>query len=173
MRIEQLAQRALRRLRAFSQMRVGIPVEAQQVADHPDEARREQIARLREHCAEIGAGPLQLPAVSADAKGHLGLVALHAELAEQANQVRVGLAVEDQKAGVHRSGGAIERHVHRVGMPAKAPVTLVQRHPVALALQQPGGAQPGHPGADHGDVAGMPARCGFGREIVGVLGHRQ
>jgi hypothetical protein len=48
------------------------------------------------------------------------------------DEVRIGPLVEDQEAGVDRVRHAVERHVDGIGVTARRPARLEQRHVVAL-----------------------------------------
>jgi hypothetical protein len=89
--------------------------------------------------------------LQADGEGHLALDAVHPEVVEQGGQVRVGLVVEDEEAGVHRMRHAVEGDVDGVRVAAEARRRLEERHGVALR-QQPGGGKAGDARADDGDA---------------------
>ena len=146
-------------------------VEAQQVAQHAQKTRVDQVGALGKHRAEVGAAPLQGAAAAQRCwhlhrKRHVRRGRLHAQLGKQTDQVRVGPLVEDQEAGVHAVRDAPERHVHRVRMAAEARIRLEQRHlHIPQLAQLPSRAQAGDARADDGDARHRrtPAQAGPGR----------
>jgi hypothetical protein len=126
----------------------GGAVEAQHLGEHREVARVREVALLREQPGRAACpGVLQPGRVVPHAHRHLGVLRGHAELAEQADEVRVGRVVVDDEARVD----ADVRQVVGVRVPAEARLGLEERD-VVRALQDVGGRQAGHTGPDHGDA---------------------
>ncbi len=110
----------------------GQAVEAQDLGQHLQKARAQQIAPLREHAAQRTAAPFQARAAIGlrhlHGKRHLGGSRGHLQLLEQTRQQRIGAVVEDQKSGVHALAHAAQRQVHRVGVPPEMAARLQQGH---------------------------------------------
>ena len=128
-----------------------LAVEAQNVREHRPERRTQQVALLPEHRGQAAARPFEIGILQADGERHLGLDALHPERIEQGDQVRVGLFVEDEEAGIDWMGFPVHRHIDRVRVPAEARRRFEHGHPAMLA-KQPGAGQSGDTGADDSDA---------------------
>ena len=131
----------------------GVPVEAPHLGEHPQVGGPGEVGRLREQAAEpAGARVLEAAARAPHAHRHVRLLRRHAQLAEQAQEIRVGAAVVHDEAGVDVDGAAVGRgQLVGVRVPAQPVVGLEQRDVVA-ALQEVGGREPGDAGADHGGL---------------------
>ena len=77
-----------------------LAVEAQDVAHHPQKARRQQIAPLCEQGVQIGAGVFDPAPGIGHAEAHRRVAAAHAQGVQQGDEVRVGAVIEDNEAGV-------------------------------------------------------------------------
>ena len=75
----------------------GVPQEADDVAEHPQEARVGCVPGLREGTPT---GPLDPAAAAADRERHLRILGAEPELAEEPNEVRVVRLVVDDETGV-------------------------------------------------------------------------
>ena len=115
-------------------------IEAQQLRQHPQKARAQQVAPLGKHGGQAGAAPLQRPGAQRararhlDGKRHVRRGRGHLQLVQQRDQAGVGALVEHQKAGVHpvRHGLAMrigQGHIHGVGVAAEVATRLEQRDP--------------------------------------------
>mgnify|MGYP001380727387 CR=1 FL=1 len=60
--------------------------------DHVEETGRDEVLLLREHSLEAERSPLDV--VGGQREGHVGALGFHAELAEEADEVRIGREVE-------------------------------------------------------------------------------
>ena len=136
-------------------------IEAQQVAQHPDEARVQQVAALGEDRVETGAAPFERAAAQRarrlDRERHVGLDCLDAQFFKQLDQGRIGAFVEDQEARVHAVGDRTARRgqgdVHGVGVAAKVVCGLKQGQ-IGVPMQCVGCSEAGDTGADDGDFHG-------------------
>ena len=111
--------------------RAGLAVEAQDVGQHAQKARVEQVGALGEHGVETGAGPFQAGRAGArqlDRKRHLARRRLDSEFIEQPDQVRVGALVKHQEAGIDAERGAVERDVDCIAVTAEITARFEQRH---------------------------------------------
>ena len=133
--------------------RRGEPVEAQDLAQHPQEGRAQQVAPLREHAVEVGSAPLQPVGAALDRERHVRGGGLDPQLVEQLDQQRIGPVVEDEEADVHAVAHAVQAHVHRVCVAAEVAARLEQRH-TGFGRERPGGGQAGDARADDGDALG-------------------
>ena len=79
----------------------GFAVEAQDVAYHAEEARRCQIASLREQGIDAAARVLEAAVEIADAEAHVRRLAADAEFLQQGDKIGVGPVVVDDEARVH------------------------------------------------------------------------
>jgi hypothetical protein len=98
---------------------------------------------------------------------HVGGLRVDRELAEQAQQIRVGAIVvhEETRVEPHRSVGAVDRH--RVRVPAQARLALEQVDLMTTA-EEVRGRKAGHAGADHGDPLHAGVRYTLGGRAVSM-----
>ncbi len=122
-------------------------VEAQDVGQHPMEARPHQVAALGEQSPEGGAGIFDTTAIDADAERHVAGVAGHAQLLEQLAKIGIIALVEHDEAGVDRPVLALPPDARRIAVAAQPGFGLIERDVVALP-QQPSRRQPGDAAAD-------------------------
>ena len=125
-------------------------VEARDVAEHPDEAGVGEAALLGEHA--LGTAPpgiRQAAPLARDAHAHLGGLGRHVELAEQAQQVRVGLLVVHDEAAVDAQAAVASGDVVGVRVSAE-PCVALEEGDVVRRAEHVGGGQAGHAGADDG-----------------------
>ncbi|MNF69191.1 hypothetical protein D3C84_510660 [compost metagenome] len=118
----------------------GFFVEAQNIAQHAPESRRQQIASLGEKAVEVIAVVLETAVGVGDRKAHLRGFETHTQLAEQANEVGVGPVIENDKPGIHRITLTIDRHVFSVRMPAKT-ITGLKQGDLVSTIEQIGAGQ--------------------------------
>lgn len=145
---------------------LGRAVEAQDVAQHAQEGRRQRISRPGEQGAGVAQRIFDPPAVEAGAEAHVAALDRHVELAEEPAEVGIGRVVEDDEAGIDRlvapapgDDGAC--------MPAEPRLGLEERHP-RMTHEREGRGQAGDPATDDGNARGSPPptiamRCGFPR----------
>ena len=126
------------------------PVEAGYLSQHPQVPRVDGPPALGEQAVESdSAGVGQAAPVAGDAHAHQRRAGLHAQLAEQPQQVGVGPLVVDDEAGVDAQPMPVNGgHVVGVGVPAQTPIGLEERHVVGSA-EHVCGRQARDPGADH------------------------
>ena len=140
----------------MSQQPLGGAVEALHLREQAQVGQVPGAARLGEQARDpAGAGVLQTAALAGDRHAHLGRLRGDAELAEQPQQVGVGLLVVHDEPTVDRHrppGGAGD--VVGVGVAPQAIVGL-EEGDVVCPLQQVRGGQPSNSGADDG--GGRPA----------------
>ena len=106
-------------------------VEADEVGEHPPEARTEEIGALAEQAGEARARIFDPAAVERGREGHVGFARVDAEDSQQLDEIGIGGGVEDDEAGVDGELGAVEPNGDRVRMPADPTGLLVDRHVVA------------------------------------------
>ena len=124
-------------LRTGTGQRGGDAVEANDVCQHAQEFRIDDIAALGKNTVQAGAAPFQALAVPGvrhlDRKRHVGPGSFHAQFGKKIDQLRVGTFVEHQKAGVNavlNRGGAVlagQGHVNGVRVAAEIGTGLKQR----------------------------------------------
>ena len=130
-----------------------VAVKPPQVTQHGPKARAQGIALLSEKPAQSAARILARAAIKRDCERHFGRIRGFVQVPQHGGQVRIGLLVENDKAGVHWD----TRHVDRIAVPADPPVSFKQRNPVPLA-EQPSRRKPRNSAADHGDTKRRAAR---------------
>ena len=136
---------------ASQRQRGGRAVEAEDIGQHAQECRAQQIAALRENRVQVATRPFQPAVRQRNGERHIGRGGGNVELFKQLHQVRIGTVIEDQEAGIHAVRDAVEGHVHRVRMTAKVAAGLEQCHlDTRLGLCQPIGArEPRNPRSDY------------------------
>ena len=174
---QELAQRELVSS-SLGEQRVRAPVEAHDLAQQPQVARRAHGAHVGQQPGQPAAARvLQAAAGAGDRHAHVRLLRRHAQLGEQPPQVRVGAQVVHDEAGVDAAQHAVGADdVVGVGVPAEPVVGLVERD-VGLALQDVGGGQTGHAAADDGDPcdvspAALPT-CSHAASVAAACGRRR
>ncbi len=153
---------------AFEQSGEGA-VEAQQVDDHPLEARAGDVARLAEQAARRAA-VLEVVVLALDREAHVRRLARDAEAVEQARERRVVAVVHHDEAGVDVMRLVRGIDADRVRVPAGVGVRLVDDD-LVLAVQQVRGDEPRHAGADDRDPHAA-ARLSCARRITCVTVRR-
>ena len=133
----------------FVQVAQGFAVEAQNVAQHAPEARRQQVAPLGKQAVEVVAVVFGARLRIAHREAHLGGLRGHAQLIQQADEVGVGPVVEHNKTGVDGKAFALHFNVNRMAVAAH-PVTGLKHSDVVLAVEQIGAGQAGNTAADDG-----------------------
>ena len=151
------AKRHVRADPAIGQVVLGLAVEAQQVLQHAPEGRRKQVAPLCEQRVEVVPVVFRAARRVAYRKAHLGRLVGHAELVEQADEVRVGPVVEHDKTGIDLVVAAVELDRNGAGMPADPALGLEYGHVVPTG-EQVGAGQAGNTAADDGDFHGLSIR---------------
>ncbi len=132
-----------------------LAVEADEVREHPDELRVDQVAGPGEDPAGAAGRPLEAAPAVGHAEAHVGGLTRDAELAEHALEVRVVAVVEDDEAGVDVDGPARLVDGDRVRVAAGVVAGLEDRDPVTGRMELRGREQAGDPAADDGDAAGL------------------
>ena len=130
------ADRAVREL-AGGAILDALAVEAQHLAQHPQEGRREEIALLREDRTDIGAAPFEPAAVERQRKAHVAALRGDAELGKHCREIGIVELVVDDEAGVDRDMPAVIVDVDGRGMAAGPRIGLEQRD-VGGSVQRPG-----------------------------------
>ena len=148
--LQQLAQRQSGRAGQFEEA-LRMAVEMHDVAQHAQERWRQRVGALGKHGIDAGARPFQRAAVHRHAKRHVAGNAGHAQFGEQRHQVRIGMIVIDQKAGVDAVRASFERDIDGMSVAAQVVVRLEQHH-VMLVLEEISAGQPGDAGADDGNT---------------------
>ncbi|MNI39205.1 hypothetical protein D3C73_933810 [compost metagenome] len=136
---------------AFGEVAWCLFVEAQNVSQHSPEPGRQQIAALGEQAVEVVAVIFQATVGVCDRETHLRRLEAHANLPQQANEIRIGPVVKHNEAGVHDIAATIDAHVHAVGVAADAVIGLKQSD-LVVATQQVGAGQPRDAAANDCDV---------------------
>ena len=135
------------------QQPLGHPVEPRHLGQHPQvRGPYEVLPRRKQSGKPEGARVFERCLVAAHRHRHLGVLCLHAELVEQAQQLGVGAQVVHDEAGVDRVLTAGVRDDVGVRVAAQPGVGLVERH-VAPATEHVGSEQPRHPAAHDGNPA--------------------
>ncbi len=135
---------------AEASSRLGHPVEARDLHQHPQVRRAQRVTPRGEETGQAErAGVLQRDRVVAHRHRHLGVLGLHAELVEEPEQVGVGALVVHDEARVDRHP---VDHVG-VGVATEPGVRLVERH-LRLLAQHVRSSQPGDPTAYDCDASG-------------------
>ena len=160
LRIAALAQVGTERQRfvARPDQRLRAGIETQDVGDHPQEGRAQQVPALREQRVDRRAVVLEAGTLAAQAEAHVRRLPGDAEFLEHRDEVRVRPVVENDEAGVHRPGAARELDIHRVGVAAGIVVRLEDRH-VVVARKAPRRMKAGDAGADDRDPHDVTAVC--------------
>ena len=110
-------------------------VEAQDLAQHPQEARRGGIAALSEDGVQIDARPFPHAAIKRKREAHVACFGAHAKVIEQRREVRIVQLVVDDEAGVDRDRPLAEVDLIRVGVAAQPVFGFVQHH-LVLAREE-------------------------------------
>ena len=147
--VEKLAQRAGWRVASLRDGG-GLAIESQQVLEHAKEPRPQEVRGLGKHAGEVGARPLEIALADAHRERHVRRRRFHAQRGKESHQVRVGPVVVDEEARVDWVGKAVDRGIHRVGVPPEPGARLEERDVVG-PRQQPGGPEAGNPCSDDGD----------------------
>ena len=149
----------------------GLAIEAQDVADHPVERRREQVAALGEQRVQRGAVVFQSGFLAAHAETHRTGLGFNPEFIHQGDEIRVGPVVEDDEAGIDGPVPAAEFDVVGMGVAADM-VAGLEDGDVMAWVQAMGRREAGDAGADDGqphDVAPAsmrrPSRTWAGRGL--------
>ena len=129
-------------------------VEAQDVAQHPPERRRTEVAALSKQAVEGITVVLNARNRVAHRKAHLRGLEGHAQRGQQANEVRVGPVVEHDEAGINGVLLAVDGHVHGMGMTAN-PVSGFKHADLVVAIEQIRGSQPRDATANDRDFHGV------------------
>ena len=136
-------------------------IEGQDVAQHPQVGRRQQVARLREQSPRglapivAAALPLEPPGVRRDRKAHAALHGRDPEMREQRLEVRIVQFVVDDESDIDRDRGAVVIDGDGVAVPAGPDFAVVDRHPIALR-QGPGGGVAGDSRPDNRNPHSSP-----------------
>jgi hypothetical protein len=130
----------------------GQRVEAQDLPQHAQEARAQQVAALREHGVQVVAAPLDALLRHLHRKGHFRRRRGHLQRVEQLDQPWVGAVVEDQKTGIDTMGNAFEANVCGVAVAAEMRLCFEQRQP-RRTRQGVGDRQAADARADDGHAA--------------------
>ncbi len=128
-----------------------VAVEAQDVAQHAQERRADQVPAIGEEAVQRRAVVFEAAAVAADAEAHLGVAAGDAEPIEEPGERRVGAIVEHDEAGVDRDGAVGRVHGDGADVAAGIGLGLEQRHVVAAAEHE-GRYQTGDAATHHCDL---------------------
>ncbi len=145
---EQLAQRGSGARRARGQ-RARLAIEAEQVADHPQEARVDEVRALREDAARRSR-VLERAGVVGDREAHARRLGRDAQLGHQRLEAGVVAVVVDDEAGVDPVRLVGELDAHRVNVAAEVGAGLVE-HDLVVEPQPVGGGQSSHAAADDRD----------------------
>ena len=105
----------------------GLAIESNDLEQHPVEARLQQVGSLCKQAAERSRAVLQAAVVAVDAEAHRRRLRRHAELAHQLDEVRIGVIVEDDEAGVDGMADAIQLDVDGVSVAADIVVRFEER----------------------------------------------
>ena len=138
-----------------------LPVEGQDVAQHPEIGRRQQVAWLRKQAprgfapVDAAALPLEAAGVGGDRKAHAAFHGLDAEMGEQRRQVGIVQFVIDDEADIDRKRRPIVIDGDGVAVAAGPEFAIVDRDRIALR-QGPGGGIAGNSRSDHRDPHSMP-----------------
>jgi hypothetical protein len=119
------------------QQRACFFVEAQDVVDHPQERRADDVGALREQRIQRRAVVFEAAALALQAEAHVGGLPGHAQLLQHGNEIRVGPVVEHDEAGVDGVVLALPVDIDGVGVAAGIVARFEHGH-VVLAAQAPG-----------------------------------
>jgi hypothetical protein len=112
---------------------------------------RQQVAALGEEVVHAAAAELQSAGPVLHAEGHLRRLHAHAQLAEEAGEVRVSDLVIDHEAGVEGDVAGAFGDGDGVGVAAGV-VRLLEEREVEAGLKEVRAAQAGDAGADDGEA---------------------
>jgi len=142
-----------------------IPIEADDVDQHPQESGIDQVAPLGEQGVQVGAPVFEPGLHAGEAEAHVARLTGDPEPGEQAGESRVVGLVEDDEAGVDVVVGAVGgRHPDGVDVPSQ-PFLGFEDGDLVEGMEQMGADQAGHPAAHDGyahDFLGW----WFGRSIA-------
>jgi hypothetical protein len=93
-----------------------LTVKAQDVGQHPPEARRNEIASLREYTGEAGATPLKGAVVQAGRKRHVTGGGLNTQSLKPGLQARISAVIKNNKASIDRKVSALYTDLLGMGM---------------------------------------------------------
>src|SRR5579862_8089832 len=129
--VEVIAERGVQLLQ-LHQITRRFLVEAMQVAQHRPETRPYEVAPFGKKSSKIAARIFKLPTGDRYGKRHVGQLSRHLQMREQRREVRIGLFVVDNEAGIDRdrSGRGLDRD--RVRVPANSRVAFKDRNVVPL-----------------------------------------
>ncbi len=134
-----------------------LTVEAQDVANHPEESRAKQVASLREQRIEAGAVVFQATRLVTHREAHAALLGGDTQFLQKPDEIRVGAVVEYDETGVHLPAAAALFDGVRVRVAAEVARRLVERD-VVFPVQPVCGDIAGNATADDCDFhAGVPA----------------
>ena len=151
----------------FLEQPAGIPVEARDVHQHPQESGVHQVAPLGEEGVEVGAPVLQAGLHAGVAETHVAGLAGDPQPLEEAGEARVVGLVEDDESGVDGEVGRIAgRHPDGVDV-APQPVLGFEQGDLVEGVEQVGADQAGDPAAHDRDAHDF---LGWRRRRSAVLG---
>jgi len=132
--LQKLAERDVGQV-VVDQPLLDVLVQPQHRQQHPDVRRREHQQRLGEDLGQVFvASPFDAAVLDADAERHVGVLPRHADVVEEAVEVRVIDRVADDEAGVDRQRAGLRvLNVDGVGVPADPGGCFEKAHVVALA----------------------------------------
>ena len=117
-----------------------LAIEAQDLADHSQETRRQQVASLAEHRVEVGGVVFQAAGPVVHGEAHRRRLRCHAQFVKHPGQQRIVFRVEHDEPGVDRILAPLLADAMRVRVPAQA-VLAFEQHDFVVARQQPGSTQ--------------------------------
>ncbi len=169
--LQQLSKRHL--ASGLLEQRRSLAVETQDVANHAEEPRSQEVAPLREQRIQAGAVVFQAARLVTHREAHAALLGGDAKFREQPDEIRVGAVVEDDESCVHlpAPAGLLDGVCVRVA--AEVARRLVERD-VVLAVQSVRGDVAGDATADDCDLhAGvLKARAACRSRIATGTGRR-
>ena len=136
-------------------------VEGQDVAQHPQIRRRQQVSRLRKQSpggltpAIAAAFPLEAAGIRRDRKAHAAFHGLDAQMGEQLGQIGIVQFVVDDEADIDRQRCPVVVDGDGVAVSARPYLAFVDRDRIAFR-QGPGRGIAGNSRSDHRDSHSCP-----------------
>ena len=131
-------------------------LEPHDLRQHVQEARRQEIAPLREqraeHAGAIAAAPFEPAVVGRNRKAHVGGLGRNIEPGEHGGEIRVVQFIVDDEAGVHRKRRSIVIDVDGGSMAAGALILFKQHDVMARAVEREARADAGNAGSNNSDT---------------------